>query len=88
MALSVECAELLEIMQWLSEEESNRLTSTHEKHQMVKDEVADIFLYLVRLCQKTGIDLEAAALEKMQKNELKYPVELSRGIAKKYTELK
>ncbi len=88
MALSVECAELVEIMQWMSEEESNRLVSTHEKHSQIKEEIADIFLYLVRICQKTGVDLEAAALLKIEKNELKYPVELSRGIAKKYTELK
>lgn len=88
MALSVECAELVEIMQWMSEEESNQLNSTHEKHTRVKEEIADIFLYLVRICQKTGVDLEEAALLKIEKNELKYPVELSKGIAKKYTELK
>lgn len=88
MALSVECAELLEIVQWMSEDESNQLTSEHPKYQNVKDEVADVFLYLVRICQKTGIDLERACLEKIEKNELKYPVELSKGNASKYTDLK
>lgn len=86
MALSVECSELVEIFQWMKEEKSNAVASDPETIGKVKDEVADIFFYLMRVVEKTGIDLEEAVLEKIKKNEAKYPVEKSRGISKKYTE--
>lgn len=86
MALSVESSELLEIFQWMSEEDSNMVMNTPEKYQKVQDEVADVFVYLLRLSGKLNIDLEAAVKNKMIKNAEKYPVELSRGNAKKYNE--
>lgn len=84
-ALSVEAAELLECFQWLTEAESRALTP--EQHARVRDEMADVLVYLVRLADKLDVDLLQAAREKMQKNALKYPVEKSRGNAKKYSEL-
>ncbi len=87
MALSVECSELLEIFQWMSEEESNLLMNNPEKMQKVKDEAADIFVYLMRLSGKLNIDLEEAVIAKMKKNAEKYPVDKSRGNSKKYDEL-
>lgn len=87
MALSVECSELVEIFQWMKEEKSNALQNDPETLAKVKDEVADIYFYLMRIVSKTGIDLEEAVVNKMKKNEEKYPVEKSRGISKKYTEL-
>jgi dCTP diphosphatase len=86
-ALSVESSELLEIFQWLKEEDSNLVMEDPKKAQMVKDEVADIFFYLMRIMCKTGIDLETVVREKIKKNAQKYPVELSKGSIKKYTEL-
>lgn len=86
MALSVECSELLEIFQWMSEEDSNNVKNNPEKLEKVEDEVADIFVYLMRLSGKLNIDLEKAVICKMKKNESKYPVELSRGNSKKYNE--
>jgi dCTP diphosphatase len=88
MALNVEASELLEIFQWMKEEESNLVASDPVVLQKVKDEVADVFLYLMRIVHKTEIDLEEVVREKMKKNAQKYPVELSRGNARKYTELK
>lgn len=85
MALSVEASELLEIFQWLSEEESSNLKDTKKQH--AKEEVADIAIYLIRMCMKLDINLEEAIFEKMQKNIEKYPVEKVKGSAKKYTEL-
>lgn len=82
MALSVEASELVEIYQWMKEEDSNSFSS-----EKVRDELADIFFYLIRLAEKTGTDLEAAVLAKLEKNRAKYPVEKSRGNSKKYTEL-
>ena len=83
-ALAVEAAELLEHFQWLSEEQSRHLPA--EKLHAVSLEAADVFLYLLTLADKLGIDLTAAAREKMAINAQKYPVELARGTSKKYTE--
>jgi dCTP diphosphatase len=85
MALSIEAAELMEEFQWLTEEQSANLSL--EKLAKVKDEIADVFNYLVRLSSKLDIDLFAAADEKIRKNGIKYPVGKARGNAKKYNEL-
>ena len=84
-ALAVEAAELLERFQWLTEEESRALTP--DQHARVRDEMADVLVYLVRLADKLDVDLLQAAREKMKKNALKYPVDKARGNAKKYSEL-
>jgi dCTP diphosphatase len=85
MALSVESSELLEIFQWVSEEESN-LTSNSDRLSKTKDEIADIFVYLVRIADRLNIDIEEAVRHKMDKNMVKYPIEKSKGNSKKYTE--
>ncbi len=72
MALSVEASELVEIYQWKTEEESNDL-SDQAVLDHAKEEVADIFMYLNRLCTKLNIDLEQAVLAKIEKNAVKYP---------------
>lgn len=74
MALSVEASELVEIFQWQKENEINEVILNK-----AKDEVSDIFYYLVRVCQKMNIDLEEAFFEKMKKNKIKYPVEKVKG---------
>ena len=84
MALSVEAAELVEHFQWLNEEQSRNLSQ--DKLDAVAHELADTLLYLVRLADKLDIDLLTAAQNKMKLNNQKYPVEKSRGNAKKYTE--
>lgn len=82
MALSVEASELVEIFQWLSQEESKNINS--KDIQYVKDEVADILIYLIRIADKLDIDLEEAILEKIEKNNKKYPIDLSKDNAVKY----
>ena len=84
MALSVEVSEITEHFQWLTEEQSRNLGQ--DKLEEVANELADTLLYLVRLADQLDIDLLAAALNKMDINNRKYPVEMSRGNAKKYTE--
>lgn len=84
-ALSVEAAELLEHFQWLTDAQSQALTPAQT--QQVGAEAADVFLYLLQLCDKLGIDLIAAAQHKLEANALKYPVDKARGSAKKYTDL-
>ena len=84
-ALAVEAAELLEPFQWLTEEQSRQLTA--ETSLAVREEMADVLLYLIRLADKLDIDLVAAANDKIIQNSAKYPVEKSRGASKKYTDL-
>lgn len=71
MAISVEAAELLREFQWLSEEESYNLERELKK-QAVSDEVADIFLYLIALCDKLDLDILTIAEQKMLKNQKKF----------------
>ena len=84
MALIAEAAELVEHFQWLTEEQSAQLPP--ERLQEVETELADIFIYLIRMADKLGVDLLAAAERKMDINEAKYPADKVRGSAKKYTE--
>jgi dCTP diphosphatase len=84
MALSVEAAELVEEFQWLTEEQSRALDA--ERRERVRLELADVFIYLLRISDKLGVDLVAAANDKIVLNEKKYPAERVRGDARKYTE--
>ena len=84
-ALSVEASELLEIFQWLTEEQSRQLS--RESMEKVQEELADVLLYLIRLSDLLRIDLAAAADAKLAANSRKYPVHKARGNSKKYTEL-
>jgi NTP pyrophosphatase (non-canonical NTP hydrolase) len=84
MALIGEAGELIEHFQWLSESQSERLP--RDKLEKVELELADILIYLVRLADKLNIDLITAANKKLKLNENKYPADLVRGCAKKYTE--
>jgi len=86
MALIVEAAELAEHFQWLTAEESQSLRDGGKREE-VRDELADVLIYLVELADTLGVDLAAAAHAKIEKNALKYPVDKARGNAKKYDEL-
>lgn len=85
MALSVEVAELMEHFQWLSVEAAATLDPA--RREAVRDELADVLLYLVRLADKLDVDLVAAGVDKIAKNARKYPAEKARGSMRKYTEL-
>ena len=85
IALSVEAAELLEHFQWLDDQASAQLTP--EQLSEVSEEMADVLLYLIRLADKLGVDLQSAAQRKLEINARKYPAEQVRGSSKKYTRL-
>ena len=85
MALSVEASEIVELFQWLTEAESRNLPE--KKVRDLADELADTYIYLLKLADRFGIDLTQAATAKLKKNALKYPVSKARGSAKKYNEL-
>jgi dCTP diphosphatase len=84
-ALSVEAAELLEQFQWMSEEHSRALGP--DELEAVRQELADVLLYLIRLADKVDVDLVAAAHAKLELNARKYPVDKARGSSRKYTDL-
>lgn len=79
LALNIEAGELLESFLWKSSGQADRAK--------VQEELADVFAFAFLLAQEYGFDVKQIVLEKIEKNALKYPVEKSKGIAKKYTEL-
>lgn len=84
MALAGETGELLEHFQWLTEAQSAALDE--DKTRQVSHELADILLYLIRLSERLGIDLIAAAEEKMAINAVRYPADKVRGDARRADE--
>ncbi|WP_313333165.1 nucleotide pyrophosphohydrolase [Comamonas sp.] len=87
MALSGEVGELTEIFQWMSEADSLSAATSPKTSQAVRDELADVALYLVRLADVLGVDLNAAVSSKLASNAAKYPIELSKGVSTKYDQL-
>ncbi|WP_374564081.1 nucleotide pyrophosphohydrolase [Nitrosomonas sp.] len=79
MALNIEAAELLEVFLWKAPEQADI--------DSVKEELADVITFALLLADKYDLDVKQIVLEKMEKNARKYPVEKSKGSAKKYTEL-
>ncbi len=73
MALAGEAAELMEIFQWLTPEESLAVRNSEEQMGHVRDELADVAIYLLRLADILQVDLESAVLTKIEKNAVKYP---------------
>ncbi len=84
MGLVGEAAELLELFQWLTEQQSIEIVNDEKQMSLVREEIGDVFLFLVRLADKLEVNIEKAALEKMEINAIKYPVELSKGNIEKY----
>lgn len=86
-ALIVEAAELNEVVQWKDETEIQSELLDPEFKKKLSDECADVFVYLLLISERMGIDLIEVARSKVQENAKKYPVERSKGSAKKYNEL-
>jgi NTP pyrophosphatase (non-canonical NTP hydrolase) len=84
MALSVEASELVELFQWLTEEES--AAPDPDRRRRVAEELADVLWFLVRLADRLDIDLLEAAERKLAANAAKYPADRVRGDARKYNE--
>lgn len=87
MALSGEVGELTEIFQWLTPAQSSAISDDERTRRHVEEEIADVFIYLLRLADVLDIDLEEAVRKKVEANTLKYPEDKSRGRATKYTDL-
>ena len=85
MALAAEAGELLEHFQWLTPEESCALPEAVRAE--VELEIADVLLFLLRLCGRLQIDPLQAAHKKLSLNAIKYPADKARGRATKYNKL-
>jgi NTP pyrophosphatase (non-canonical NTP hydrolase) len=87
MAVSIilEASELLEHFQWKTKEEVEKYVMQNKSE--IKDEIADIALYLFELADNLGISLSSAMEEKLKKNAAKYPIEKAKGKHTKYNEL-
>jgi NTP pyrophosphatase (non-canonical NTP hydrolase) len=83
-SIAIEAGELLEIFQWTPDADlSDKARAELER---VKEELADVLIYAITMAHDLGIDLEAAVLEKLERNGLKYPVEKAKGSSAKYCE--
>lgn len=87
LALTGEVGELCEIFQWMSDADSISAAEDPDVGQAIKDEVADVMMYLVRLSSVLGIDLNEAVTQKLASNGQKYPVDKARSNSKKYDRL-
>ncbi len=87
LSLSLEASELLELSQWKPEADFEEEALSEPMQQRLKEECADVLLYLLLIAERTGIDLQQAAADKIKANNLKYPVEKSHGRSTKYTQL-
>ena len=79
VALSIEASELLEAFLWKTPEAADA--------EKVKEELADVLAYALLLSDAYGFDVQKIVLDKIERNEAKYPVDKAKGSAKKYTEL-
>lgn len=82
IGLGIEVSELNELFLWKNEQEVNEIPK-----EKIADEIADIFIFLTYICDEFGIDIESAVKNKVKKNDIKYPVDKSKGSNKKYNEL-
>ena len=87
VAVSAEVGELAEVVQWKSDEEAAAYLSTPEGKSKLSEEVADVAIYLLRICQQQELNFVEILNKKMDLNSIKYPVVKSKGNALKYTEL-
>ncbi len=86
MALAVEVAELMELFQWKTEQESWDAKRDPRTLARVSEEIGDIAIFVLNLCNRLDIDLASAVMRKLEQSAAKYPAEQVRGKAAKYTE--
>ena len=85
VSLNLEAGELLELTQWKSDAEMAALSASASAQEALRDECADVLIYLLLIAEQAGIDLEEAVRTKLVKNAAKYPVDRSYGSSRKYS---
>lgn len=79
MSIAIEAAELLEVYQWLTNEQATAAGKGAKARQRTREELSDVVIYCLALANALDIDLSQAIMEKMTANAVKYPLETSRG---------
>lgn len=87
LSLSLEASELVELSQWKPEKQFEDEAQQEPMQQRLREECADVFLYLLLITERTGIDIQQAAADKLKANGIKYPVDKSHGTSAKYDKL-
>ena len=88
LAVSAEVGELAEVVQWKSDQELTEYLKTPEGKTRLSEEVADVAIYLLRICQQQNLNFIDILNQKVEINASKYPVDKSKGNSIKYSELK
>jgi len=87
ISIAIESTELLELFQWLGDNEIEAMIHDSMKLKEIESELADILIYCLSLSNVIGTDLSKIVVRKINENEEKYPVEKTKGSYKKYTEI-
>lgn len=87
IGISTEANELLQIFRFKSEEDMKKMMES-EKREEIEEELADVLYFVLRFAQMNNIDLSSAVLNKIEKNDKKYPADKVKGCNKKYNEYK
>jgi len=88
ISIAIEAAELMELFQWVSEREVEKVLEEAERFTRLEEELADTIILCFNLANVLDIDVAKAVTKKVEKNQAKYPVDLVKGNYKKYTTLK
>ena len=88
ISIAIEAAELMELFQWMGQIEMEKMAEDDDKLLRIREELADVVILCLNMCNTLGIDLSQAIVEKIEKNKAKYPADLVRGNYRKYTQLK
>jgi len=87
MSIAIEAAELMELFQWVKEDNQNQKIQDPSELKKLEEELADVVIYCLSLANATNIDISSAVVNKIEKNKEKYPIDKIKGNYKKYTEL-
>ena len=87
ISIAIEASELMELFQWVKEDELGKIMDDRSKLTRLEEELADIMIYCLSLANVLNVDVAQAVTNKIHKNEDKYPVDRVKGSYKKYTEL-
>lgn len=87
ISIAIEASELLELFQWVKDNELDSKVKDPDTFAKLEEELADVVIYCLSLANVVDLDLATAILKKIEKNESKYPIDKVKGDYKKYTEL-
>jgi NTP pyrophosphatase (non-canonical NTP hydrolase) len=87
VAMSIECSEVLELLRFKSRDEVNEFLKNNDHKKEFSYELADVFIFLLAICNKTNINIENAVKEKLEINKKRYPIEKAKNNKEKYNKL-